>query len=150
MRLKNLLKNLLFLAVFLAVGVGAGVGVGRYLIPLLRPAPALPLFVSSGDFGEQYIKPTGKPVVLFSLSTCPHCRDTRAYFASHGIAYTDYVIDESEDARIKFEALNEPGVPLVLTTEHKIRGYQPKSYADVFKLEGIADHLVSAPALPHP
>ncbi|MFC5741764.1 glutaredoxin family protein [Dyella tabacisoli] len=144
------LKSLLFMAVFLVVGVAAGVGVGRYVIPLVRPAAALPQLVSSGDYREQYIKPAGKPVVLFSLSTCPHCRDTRAYFAAHGIVYTDYVIDESEDARIKFETLNEPGVPVVLTTGHKVRGYHPQAYADVFKQDGVAERLGGASDLKGP
>src|SRR5437016_5428331 len=120
------LKVFLYLAGFLVLGIGTGGVVVHYAAPLLRPAP--PQLVSSGDFAARYTEPAGKPVVLFSLSTCPHCQHAREYLDAHGIAYADYVIDQSPSARKAFEEMGEAGVPVVVTARHKIRGFDPAQF----------------------
>jgi glutaredoxin len=129
------LKTILYLAMFLVVGVGSGLLAGRYVVPLFRPGP--PPIVSEGDFAAEFIEPAGTPVVMFSLSTCPHCADARKYFAAHGIAYSEYAIDQSDDAKRRFEAMDEPAVPVILTAHHKIRAFDPVLIARVFAEDGI-------------
>jgi glutaredoxin len=125
----------------LAAGVGAGALTGRFAAPWLRPAP--PAAVSAGDFEADYIVPAGKPVVMFSLSTCPHCAHARTYFAEHGIAYKDYVIDQSTDAHEAFEGMHESGVPVILTRRHKLRGFEPEQLAATLAEDGVRGQLAT-------
>ena len=136
-------KNLFYLTVFLGCGIAAGVGLGRYAVPLLRPA-ATPLPpVTSGDYRAR-LNSAGAPVVMFSMSTCPHCKDAHAYLASHGIVYADFVIDLSAEARKTFESMHENAVPVVMTANHLVRGFEPESYAEIFKQDGVLEHPVDA------
>jgi len=136
------LKNVLLVTGFLALGIGAGLGLGRYAPSLFREAAPAP--ISQGDFLAEYIKPAGKPVVMFSMSTCTHCQKARTYFNEQGIAYAEYVIDQSADAKAAFDRMEEAGVPVILTATHKIRGFDPGLIASILEQDGVLQKVSSA------
>lgn len=125
--MKKLATALLYLAMPLAfLGVGLWLGPSLHdLYARLFPAPA---FVR-GDFGDLY-RETGKPVVMFSTSTCPHCRSARDLLAHERVDYHDFVIDESAGAERRFKTLHGEGVPLLFIGDRRITGFQESTIRD--------------------
>ncbi|MEO5627158.1 MAG: glutaredoxin family protein [Dokdonella sp.] len=81
-----------------------------------------PAYVS-GDFLALY-REAGKPVVMFSTSTCPYCKRTREWLASANVDYRDYVVDQSDDARKRFEHVDGGPVPLLFIGDRRIVGFR--------------------------
>lgn len=98
---------------------------GLYGGPLVRgiyarlfPPPAY----TTGDFSSLY-KAAGEPVVLFSTSTCPFCKETRALFAEKRVAYADYIVDKSKGAESGFKKLDGSAVPMIFIGNRRIVGF---------------------------
>ena len=64
-------------------------------------------------------------VVMYSTSWCPYCQKAREFFDGHDIAYTEYDIEKSPEAKRQFDALRGRGVPLIVVGTEKIRGWNP-------------------------
>ena len=98
---------------------------GLYGGPIARTAYARifpdPPYVT-GNYEKLYAE-AGRPVVLFSTSTCPYCKKTRALLKQEGVAYIDYVTDKSTTAEKKFKEQNAPAVPLIYIGNRKILGF---------------------------
>jgi len=95
----------------------------------LFPAPAF----AQGDFSAIY-RETGKPVVMFSTSTCPYCRRARALLDEEHVAYQDFVIDQSPQARQRFASFGGSGVPVLLIGTRRIEGYREDVIRDSLAL----------------
>lgn len=113
----KLIKQALVIGVFLVLGLFGGKLLGPTIAMWRAPSP-----IQAGDY-RAYTDASGKSLVLFSTSTCPYCKATRSYFATHGMDYQDYVIDKSPEAMKQFLTLHEKGVPIILTATQKIRGF---------------------------
>lgn len=82
-----------------------------------------------------------KPVSMYTLSTCPWCRKTKAFFTEHKVPFTfiDYdLADEATQSRISAEvdAAGATGFPYVKINDEVIAGYQPERYAKALGLSG--------------
>jgi len=123
-KLRNILLYPIVLLVCLATGLWAG--------PLFRAGYAHvfpePEF-TQGDFSAIY-RETGKPVVMFSTSTCPYCRRARALLDDEHIAYQDFVIDQSSQARQRFALFGGSGVPVLLIGSRRIEGFREDTIRD--------------------
>ena len=80
-----------------------------------------------------------KSVNMYTLSTCPWCRKTKAFFTDHKIPFTfvDYdLADEATQSRISAEvdAAGVTGFPYVKIGNEVIAGYQPERYAKAMGL----------------
>lgn len=78
---------------------------------------------STGDFAALY-RDSGKHVVIFTASTCPHCKHLEAFLDHEHIAYADFVVDRSADAMARFRALGGTAVPLAFIGNRRIVGYR--------------------------
>jgi len=118
-------------AILMACFIGGlfGAPLARVTYARLFPPPE---FVA-GDYSKLYAE-AGKPVVLFSTSTCPYCKKTRALFDAAGVQYADYVIDESESAEQKFKDLGGSAVPLVFIGQREIRGFREAAIRNALAL----------------
>ena len=117
-----MLKKIVVNGVLVAICLGIGLWIG----PLARagyerifPEPAF----TEGDY-TSLRREAGQAVVMFSTSTCPHCADARALLQREGVAYRDFLIDESPQARSRYEALDGTGVPLIFIGDRRIVGYR--------------------------
>jgi mycoredoxin len=109
--------------------------VGLYVGPQLRAAYEFVFSEPScieGDYDAIYDF-AGKNVVLFSTSTCPYCRDERAYLDAHNVRYKDFVVDTSVDAQKRFDSVGGGGVPLLFVGNRRIRGFQEDVLNDSIK-----------------
>lgn len=113
----QLLQAILLLAI-----VGAGLWLGphaRAMYARMFPPPAY----ESGDFSALR-KQADKPVVIFTTSTCPYCKQARELLTREGVDYRDYVIDLSPQAERQFLSLNGKGVPLLFIGDRRISGFR--------------------------
>lgn len=127
-------KHLLIVVLFLALGLGSGLIVGPWIIKLSQPAPVAQ--ITDGNYSS-YLQPSGKYIVMFSLSTCPHCRDARAYLNRNGVAFQEYQIDKSKVAYEIYSKLKENIVPVILTSKHKMLGFSPDGMTKLLQVDGI-------------
>lgn len=122
---------------------------GLYGGPMVRTAYSRifpkPPYVA-GDYGRLYAD-AGHPVVLFSTSTCPYCKKTRALFDQEGIAYIDYVTDKSAVAEKKFKEQDATAVPLIYIGHRKILGFNQSTIkAALALLPAAASDSMKSPA----
>jgi len=115
-------------AACLALGVLAGPQI-RATYDRLFPAPAF----TTGDFSLLQ-RESDAPVVLFSTSTCPYCREVRDLFVRLNVRYRDFVIDDSAEARQRFDRLGGRAVPLLLIGDRRIVGFREATIRDALAL----------------
>lgn len=121
------LKQASWLLAFLVLGMLAGIG-GQQVFRNWRT----PAAVSFHDY-RGFLAGFNTEVVLFSTTTCPYCREARAHLQAQGVPFRELAIDESELAERAFDGLGEPGVPVLITADRLIRGYQPDTYRNAFQ-----------------
>lgn len=73
-------------------------------------------------------------LVLYAADWCPYCRKARQYLKSQGIAYTEINIG-TQDGSQAFDTANgdgRRGIPLLVSGQRQIRGFNPASYDAFF------------------
>jgi glutaredoxin 3 len=75
-------------------------------------------------------------LTLYGTTTCPHCVAARAYLKKANIPFNDMLIDKSEDAKQKFQKLNENAVPVLVSANRLLVGFDEKSYAKLSTIAG--------------
>lgn len=116
-RIGHFLFYVLLCAACLAAGLTAGPKL-QQAYEHFFPAPA---FVE-GDFSALY-EEEGKPIVMFTASTCPFCRAARELLAREHVDFKELVTDQSPQARAKFIALGGEAVPVLFVGHRRIVGY---------------------------
>ncbi|MGM0433667.1 MAG: glutaredoxin family protein [Pseudomonadota bacterium] len=81
------------------------------------------LAVTTHSAGE-----TDQEVVMFSIDYCPSCEAAKRFFSEHGIAYSEYNLNESEKARATFERLGGRGTPLLFLQGKTMNGFHPQRF----------------------
>ena len=66
-------------------------------------------------------------LTMYATSWCGYCRRARAYLAEKGIAYREVDIEASEANRREFKAYGGSGVPLFVSGEARLRGFNASS-----------------------
>jgi glutaredoxin 3 len=77
-------------------------------------------------------------IVLYSVSWCPHCRETKEYFTRNNIPFInrDVEVDEKamEELTLKY---NSTGVPLIVIGPGKdevvVKGFTPELFQESLK-----------------
>jgi hypothetical protein len=59
-----------------------------------------------------------------------------AYLDHEHIAYDKVVIDASASAKARFDRLDAPGVPVLVTKSVRIFGYKPEAYRKYLSSKG--------------
>jgi len=64
-------------------------------------------------------------VLLYSTSTCPHCKSLKKYLDEKGVAYTDYDVAVDADKRKEMvEKSGQMGVPVLDIDGRVIAGFE--------------------------
>lgn len=129
------MKRGLWMAVLVVLvpllGFGAGFGVLQ-VMQAVRAEPAHRI----GDFGA-IVSDVGSAVVLVSTSTCPWCERTRQWLHGQGIPYRDCVVDRDPYAAQLLERLGSETVPLLVTAQHVVAGYEPGLFAEAVEVRPV-------------
>ena len=68
-------------------------------------------------------------VTLYSTAWCGYCTRTRAYLRRNDVPFTEYDVEQSDEAMQQIMQLQAFGVPVVIVGDTVIRGYQPRALA---------------------
>lgn len=74
-------------------------------------------------------------VVLYATEWCGYCRKARDFFKENNIAYTEYDIEKSSEAKNNYDQLKGKGIPLVVINGKIIDGYNPGLMAKLLNIE---------------
>lgn len=108
--------------VVLAAFLGVGLWAGPRLKGLYEDASREPPYVN-GNY-EAIYRQAGKPVVMFSKSTCPYCARARELLTREHVDFVERVVDQSPEAQRWFETLGGKGVPLLFIGDRRIVGFR--------------------------
>lgn len=75
------------------------------------------------------------PVIMYATPTCGYCKRARAFFAQHGIAYTEYDISSDKSALERFKSLNGRGVPLIYVGDKRVPGFNRPLLKQLFGIK---------------
>jgi glutaredoxin len=107
-----------------------------------RIAP-LVLLVAAGWLGVQLIERNGserigrelaaqaKPgdIVMLSSDTCEYCKQARAWFKQHHVAYAECSIERDPACRAVYDRLQSPGTPMLLVRGQRQVGFSAERVA---------------------
>lgn len=124
----NFFTYIALLVAVLYVGIWAGPK-ARQAYETFFPEPSFVL----GDYSSFYAE-TGTPVVIFSTSTCPHCKHARELLTREQVAFHDFVTDQSADAQKKFATLGVEGVPVLFIGKRRIVGFNEAAILEALNL----------------
>ena len=83
--------------------------------------------VQAGDYSA-IVREAGHPVVLFTLTTCAHCANARRALDAMQVDYVAYEVDASPDAKALYLQLGARSVPVLVTADRRIVGFQEAGY----------------------
>jgi glutaredoxin len=83
--------------------------------------------LQAGDFSA-IVATAGRPVVLFATTTCPYCSKARSLLAAMKVDHVEYDVDTSESARALYAQLHANGVPVLVTANLRIVGFDEATY----------------------
>ena len=66
-------------------------------------------------------------VALYATDWCGYCRKAREFFKANNIAYTEYDIEKSAEAKSNYDQLSGRGIPVVVINGKIIDGYNPSA-----------------------
>ncbi len=67
---------------------------------------------------------SGVEVAVYGTSTCPACAATRAYLMRSRVAFNDFDVQMSPDARKRFVSLGGSQVPVIIVRNRKFVGFR--------------------------
>ncbi len=70
----------------------------------------------------------GEQVVMYSASWCGVCDRARNHFEENGIPYSEYDIEESEQALREFREIGGKGVPVLLYGDRRMDGFSESDF----------------------
>ena len=76
------------------------------------------------------------PVVMYTASWCPYCARARDYLKRHGVEFDERDIEASVDAAVEYESMGAVGVPVLLIGEHRMDGFRPARFWDLYEERG--------------
>jgi glutaredoxin 3 len=120
--MRRILLVLLALIGLFAAGAFAGYGGSMLVAHLNAPQPVL-----KADH-RALLAQADADILLFSLSTCPYCKQAREWLQSKQLPYKELVIDQSDEAKRIFDQLDEPALPVLVTGDRLVRGFSAAAY----------------------
>jgi len=76
--------------------------------------------------------PQDKNITMYSAQWCGVCRKAKRYFKQKGIAYKEYDIDKSKEAKLKYKELNARGIPVIFIDDTRLNGFSIAQFEQVY------------------
>jgi len=122
------LKTIVTLALLLIIGYGAYNFFSN--VTITREPP------ENVDTSSAITAPD-KTVLLYSSSSCEHCRHAREFLVKHNIAFEEIDVYSSERGKEDFAKLGGIGVPILIIADTKIVGFDEGQIKSILKEKGM-------------
>jgi glutaredoxin len=119
-RVKSFAANFILMAVTIAAAIAIGSQLPKLYLSWKGPE-------RSGDFSA-HVSNLPQRVTLYGTTTCQYCATARAYLIKAGIPFNDLIVDTSPTASAMFDRLSEKSVPVLVTRDKLIVGFNPAEY----------------------
>ena len=126
MSIKLFLKNLIIFAATIGCAILIGTQAPYVLQQLKGP-------FEKGDYSIHVAQRDSK-LTLYGTTTCEFCIAARAYLHEKKIPFDDVIIDKSPAGNERFKALNQRGVPVLVSKERLLAGFNREAYAELGNL----------------
>lgn len=108
----------------LAAGMSAGITMGIVASILSWPTSV---------YGSDSATTAAKEVHLYSTQWCGYCDKARQYFKKQNIAFTEYDIELSHLAMLRYVSLGGTGgVPLITVDGEKMQGFSASGFQRLY------------------
>jgi len=77
-------------------------------------------------------EPADKSVIMYSAEWCGVCRRAKRFFNQKKIAFKEYDIDKSEEAKRKYKLLNAKGVPVIFIDDIRLNGFSARHFEQIY------------------
>jgi len=77
-------------------------------------------------------EPADKSVIMYSAEWCGVCRRAKRFFNQNKIAFKEYDIDKSEEAKRKYKLLNARGVPVIFIDDIRLNGFSARQFKTIY------------------
>jgi glutaredoxin len=77
--------------------------------------------------------PVSQDVVIYSTTWCGYCKKAKAYFTRNNIAFTDYDIEHSAQAKQSYDAFGGNGVPVIFVGESRMNGFSEEGFSHLYR-----------------
>ena len=71
-------------------------------------------------------------VIFFSQEYCASCAVTKTYLDTHGVPYSEFMIDKSKAALDYFIKLGGRGTPFIIVDNQKMQGFQKDRFWQIY------------------
>jgi glutaredoxin len=122
-QIKTVLLHCALMTMTAAVAVAVGSQAPKWFAKLKGP-------VMKGDFAAHVANQPQK-LTLYGTTTCRYCVKAREYLHQAGIAFNDQLVDTSAESQNRFSQLNQPGVPVLVSSKGLISGFNPVAYDEL-------------------
>lgn len=109
------------------------IAIGLQLPALFKKTPDP---IKKGDFSV-HVSDQKHPLTLYGTTTCKYCTAARDYLKQAGVPFNDRLIDRSADASAQYDKLKETGVPVLVSKDRLIVGFDKEFYYKI--LQQISD-----------
>jgi glutaredoxin len=72
-------------------------------------------------------------IVMVSSLTCPYCRQARAWFTEHRVAFSECFVETEPACAAAYDALQRPGTPVLVVRGRTQRGFDAGRVAQALK-----------------
>jgi len=114
---------------------------------MLRRVAPLALFVAAGWLGVELLQSFGserigremaanaKPgdIMMLASDTCIYCKQARAWFKEHQVAFGECSIERDPACRAAYDALQSPGTPMLVVRGQRQVGFSPERVAQALR-----------------
>ncbi len=67
-------------------------------------------------------------VTIFTIQGCGYCKAAKRHFQQQDIAYKEYDIQRSDEARRKYQRQGATGVPVILVGDRRLNGFSAEAF----------------------
>lgn len=129
MNFKSILTTIAVIAIALGLGVGAG-----YLVRNsgLLGGGGGGAQLAQGDYSQIYAN-AGGDVVMYSLSTCPFCKQAKELLEKQNVAFVERVIDKDAAAKKEADGLKINSVPVIYIGDTSMRGFDEAKLVELIQ-----------------
>lgn len=76
-----------------------------------------------------------KQVAIYTTPTCHFCKEAKAYFQQHNVAYSEYdVLADAAKRTEMVEKSGQMGVPVVTIGDDVVVGFDPEQFSKLLEL----------------
>ena len=72
-------------------------------------------------------------IVMLSSETCEYCKQARAWFKEHQVAFGECFIERDAACKAAYDALQSPGTPMLVVRGQRQVGFSPERVAQTLR-----------------